>query len=262
MQGLLPALAQQASAAQRLAIDSSSSDGTRALLTAAGFQVQVIEQREFGHGRTRNALVAWASSEFVVFFSQDAQPQGPDFCERLLAPLRQDPQLVAVCARVLPRADDDPLTARSVLAAPEASAQSLVGERAASAFHNVAAAYRRAALLQHPFADVPFGEDQAWAQAAHARGDKVRLEAQAIVQHSHRYTLRQAYQRYRIDAAFHLSQRGVRLRPNCAALLRGYAYELREDWRYRPRSWSALARALLLRGAQVLGQYHGSRPQP
>ena len=256
---LLAALERQSVPQDRIAIDTSSHDGTRELLQRHRFRVTGIEPPEFGHGRTRQRLVEQASSEFVVFFSQDAQPQGDDFLERLIAPLHADPRLVGVCARVLPRVDDDPLTARSVLAAAENSALALEGSAAAAAFHNVAAAYRRSALLRAPFPDLAFGEDQAWARARVSAGESVRLEPAAVVRHSHRYGLREAYQRFRIDAEFHRTQRGVRVRPDLWSVLRGLAYELRADWRFPQSSPGGLARAPLLRAAQIWGQYRGSR---
>jgi rhamnosyltransferase len=256
---LLAALARQSVLQDRIAIDTSSHDGTRELLVQHRFRVTGIEPQEFGHGRTRQRLVEQASAEFVVFFSQDAQPQGDDFLERLIAPLRGDPGLAGVCARVLPRLDDDPLTARSVLAAAESSELALEGVAAAAAFHNVAAAYRRSVLARAPFPDLAFGEDQAWARARVGAGESVRLEPSAVVRHSHRYGLREAFQRFRIDAEFHRTQRSVRVRPNLLSALRGLGYELAADWRFPQRSLSGLARAPLLRAAQVWGQYQGSR---
>ena len=35
-------------------IDSSSADNTVNIAEQAGFQVQIIEKKEFGHGKTRN----------------------------------------------------------------------------------------------------------------------------------------------------------------------------------------------------------------
>jgi len=256
---LLDALDSQSAAHARLAIDSSSSDSTRELLESRGFRVERIEQSAFGHGSTRNALVQIAQTEFVVFFSQDAQPQGSDFLERLVEALRRNPLAEGVSARVLPREDDDPLTARSVLSAPEAAARALSGEAAAAAFHNVAAAYRREALLRRPFPQIPFGEDQAWARAVVAGAGEILFEPAVTVRHSHRYSLQELYQRYRVDARFHRSVRGVRLRPDLLSLLRGLAFELREDWRFPGRTPRSLLRAPLHRAAQLLGQYRGSR---
>ena len=96
---------------------------------AWGARVQRIERSEFRHGPTRNLLAAQARGELLVFLSQDALPDGSDFLKKLTAPFH-DPRVAGSTARVLPHEDDDPLTARTVLSAPEAATESAVCERA------------------------------------------------------------------------------------------------------------------------------------
>ncbi len=263
---LLPALAQQEldGDVEKLAIDSSSSDATRELLTRAGFRVTTISRSEFGHGRTRNELARAARAPLLVFLSQDALPQGADFLARLIAPF-EDERTAGVYARVLPHEDDDPLTRRSVLDAPEASQVALTHEPRAPAasvrFNDVASAVRASVLRELPFPDVAFGEDVAWGRAACASGWRLRFEPRALVRHAHRYGMRGAYERYRVDAAFHRELDGRRLRPSMWSVLRGTAYELSRDFAFvREHGGAAhLLRAPFLRAAQVLGQYAGSR---
>jgi rhamnosyltransferase len=259
---LLPALARQAVAGgcEIVAIDSNSQDRSRALLEQAGARVETIPQREFGHGRTRNRIAALARGEVLVFLSQDALPQGDGFLARLVAPF-EDARTAAVGARILPHDDDDALTRRSALAAPEASDQPAVfevgpGERweslapaerlRRSRLNDVASAIRAARLADLPFPDVAFGEDAAWAARA--------LQA-------HRYGPGAAYRRNRVDAAFLRAEFGLCVRPGPVSVARGVLHELREDLRFVARhgGWGALLRAPGLRTAQVLGQRAGSR---
>lgn len=275
---LLPALAEQRldGEVEYLAIDSSSTDRTVELLEAAGFQVEVIQRADFGHGRTRNALAARASGEFLLFLSQDATPVGPDFVSRMLAPFA-DPTVAGVTARVLPNAGDDALTARTVVESPEASEHSetrvwtspadylsMSGpDRAALLrFNNVASCVRASVLAQEPFPEVPFGEDFAWAARVMARGHALHHAGAAAVHHAHRYGPGAAYARYRVDAIFHREFHGFAVRPGLLSLLKGIAYELSRDLAYVRRHggrWVDLLRAPLLRSAQVIGQYVGSR---
>ena len=261
---LLPALARQRieGGCEIVAIDSSSSDGTRALLERAGARVETIPQREFGHGRTRNALARLARAERIVFLSQDCEPRDADTLATL-ARVLDDARTAGAFARLLPRPDDDPLTARTVLDHVDASEASWVGEPGAAdvRFNDVASAVRRSVLLEIPFPDVAFGEDVAWARAVLARGLRVRFEPRAVVWHAHRYTPAQAFERYRIDAAFQREQFGRRVRPDVLSVAKGIAHELARDLRYMARhgGWSHLPRALALRAAQVRGQRAGSR---
>jgi rhamnosyltransferase len=274
---LLPALAAQELAGDRelLALDSESDDDSVALLEAAGARVESLPRAEFRHGPARNRLAAAARGEFLVFCSQDALPAGPDFLERLLAPFA-DPRVAGASARVLPHPGDDPLTARTALAAPEAGAASAVRELPPGTrledlpdrertellrFNNVASCIRRAVFERIPFPDVPFGEDFAWAAEALRAGHRVAFAAEALVHHAHRYTPRQAFERYRVDAAFHRRVHGLRVRPTLFSVLKGVAFELRADVSFVSQrgGWLHLLRAPWLRGAQVLGQYCGTR---
>ncbi|MBL8863440.1 MAG: glycosyltransferase [Planctomycetes bacterium] len=261
---LCAALARQqlAGESELVVVDSSSSDGTPALLARAGARVVTIPAAEFGHGRTRNALARLAEGEIVVFLTQDAEPRDPHTLATLVGAL-DDPRTAGAFARLLPRPDDDPLTARTALDHPDAADVAWTGEPGAREvrFNDVASAIRRDVLLALPFPDVAFGEDLAWARAALAAGYRVRFEPRAVVLHAHRYTPRQAFERYRVDAAFQREELGRVVRPSALSVLKGIAHELRADLAYVARhgGWSHLPRAVLLRAAQVRGQRAGSR---
>lgn len=273
---LLPVLARQrvAGGCELVAVDSESSDATPRLLAEAGARVERIAQREFGHGRTRNQLARMARGELLVYLSQDALPDGDDFVERLVAPLAV-PRVAGVCARILPHEDDDPLTKRGVLDAPQASSAPRrhawerdglgalpAAERAARvSFDNVAAAYRAETLRALPFPDTAFGEDAAWAELALRAGHELVFEPAAVVRHAHRYTPAAAWRRWRTDAVFQREHFGRAVRPGLWSALRGFGYELRRDWAWLRREGrpGLLPRAVLLRAAQVGGAWAGSR---
>ncbi|QDV06913.1 Glycosyl transferase family 2 [Planctomycetes bacterium Poly30] len=278
---LLPALSQQtlAEEAQFLAVDSSSKDATLERLSAAGFRVETIQRSEFGHGRTRNLLARMATAEFLVFLSQDATPTDETFLESILAPF-EDPTIGGVIARVLPNPGDDPLTARTVLSAPEASDQprtrrwtdpanyATMSSRERSdllRFNNVASCVRRDVLEAIPFPDVPFGEDFAWAASAMAKGWGIHFEPTASVYHAHRYGPMAALRRYRTDAVFQREFHGTRVRASLLSVVKGTLYEIKEDGRHLARlgpMGRGVVRAALtspfLRFFQTLGQYLGS----
>ncbi|HVS11460.1 MAG TPA: glycosyltransferase [Planctomycetota bacterium] len=281
---LLPALAAQEveGGIEIRAVDSSSSDASRELLERAGAHVSVIPQREFRHGATRNLAAREALGEILVFLSQDAEP-ADRFALARLADAFEDPRVAGAYARLLPRPEDDPLTARTVLDLPEASAEprlqaldGAVGGAAASGrstpreraelarFNDVAGAIRASVFRKIPFPDVRFGEDSAWAARALAAGWRIRFTPESVFYHAHRYGPRGAFERYRADAAFLREVHGWRVRPGVLSVARGLAHEVREDLAYlartRPRgAWRHALRSPWLRGAQVLGQYAGSR---
>jgi rhamnosyltransferase len=264
---LLPALARQRveGGVELRAIDSSSADGTAERLRRAGASVEVIPRADFRHGATRNALAQGARGEFLLFLSQDALPDGDLFIATLLAAFERDPRLAGATARVLPHDDDDPLTARTVLGAPEARAHThVLGPESDDEprFNNVAGMVRASVFREVPFPDVSFGEDFVWATQLIARGWRVAFVAEAVVRHAHRYGPRAAFERYRTDARFHREELGHVVRPSVLSAARGLLFELREDLRYMRAHHSPLRhflRAPGLRAGQVLGQYVGSQ---
>ncbi|HTF91240.1 MAG TPA: glycosyltransferase [Planctomycetota bacterium] len=264
-----------------IAIDSSSSDDSAALLREHGARLEVILKESFRHGATRNRIAASARGEILVFLTQDALPIGESFIRELIAGF-DDPRTAGITARVLPHPEDDPLTRRTVLAQPEAQTEAhsfdldgLDGlwvltetqRTALLAFNDVASAIRASVFAAIPFPDVSFGEDVAWAARALTAGWRLRFAPAAVVHHAHRYTPRQAFARYRIDAHFRRHVLGQTVRPSLISVARGFSYEVREDLRFLARAapegrWRAAWQSPFLRGAQVLGQYlgaHGKR---
>jgi len=282
---LLPALARQelAGGFELLAVDSSSDDATRELLREAGADLLVIERADFRHGPTRNLRAAGARGEFLVFLSQDVEPTEPTFLEALLGAF-EDPRVAGAYSRVLPRPDDDPLTRRTCLGLPEASAEPVVRDldHVASVrdltpeqradylrFNNVASAIRHSVFREIPFPDLAFGEDFGWAARALDAGWRIRFVPESVVWHAHAYSPREVFERYRVDAEFHRQTHGHRVRPTALSAARGFLFEVRADLRFlaqgdggrRESVGGYLRHAALspwLRGAQVLGQYCGS----
>lgn len=213
LERLLPALAAQTITGgfEIVALDSSSSDESVALLEAAGARVEVLSQGDFRHGPARNRLASMARGEVCVFLSQDALPADHGALARLVEPLAHE-RVAGATARILPGPDEDPLTARTVSMAPEGRAarrEKRLAEGTSLAalpdsereelvrFNDVASAIRRDLLVGAlPFPDVPFGEDSAWAASALEAGWTVVFEAGAVVYHAHRYGPRAAFERY------------------------------------------------------------------
>ncbi len=275
---LLPALERQVveGGHEVRVVDSDSRDCTRQLLRAAGIPVARIERAQFQHGATRNLLARQARGEFLVFLSQDALPADEHFLAELVAQFA-DERVAGCTSRILPHPDDDPLTARTVLDGADAQAEPEVRElpeadalasmpareRAALLrFNNIASCIRKSVLEALPLPELPFGEDSAWAELALAAGHRIAFAPRSVVHHAHTYTPSQAFERYRVDAAFQRRVHGHRVRPSLASVLRGVASELRRDLAFIQRERAGLhhlLRAPGLRTAQVLGQYFGSR---
>lgn len=183
-------------------VDSSSTDGSAELARARGARVHVIPVEEFNHGATRNLGAELARGDTLVFTTQDAHAADSRWLARLIAPL-EDETVAGVYGRQLAHDDATP---------PERYfLDFLYGERgrvqAAGApaelsmdttlFSNVNAAIPRRVWERFPFVDdIVMSEDQEWARRVLLAGYRLVYEPEAVVRHSHAYTLRSAFRRF------------------------------------------------------------------
>ncbi len=188
-----------------------------------------------GHGATRQVGVELARHPWVLFTVDDAVPLGAGFV-RTLVEAAIDGGYDAVVARQVSWPTADPVT-RARLRAWTPPGR---GHRPSLMLDNVAALYRRDALLADPFDGVPIAEDWHW-----GRRHRVGYVPEAPVLHSHPRTLRALYAR---TAALHreLHRGGEAPRvPDLPTLLRALPSTVGPD----------------LRGAlgELLGQYVAGR---
>jgi len=271
---VLEALREQPGGPELVVVDSGSTDGTAERAARAGARVERIEPAAFNHGRTRNLGASLCTGDAIAFLSQDARPRDTRWLAELVAPL-DDPEVAGVCGRVVPRPDASPLVRRSVerdLVAGVEPARRRIDDRARwtratsrerrrfAAFSNVSSCVRREVLAAHPFPELSFGEDIAWALAMLEQGRTLVYAPGAVVVHSHESELRADFARHRADAR--LLRALLDLRPSPAEELRTLAGELLDDARVLRGERALLRygpRAILLRTAQALGRAVGAR---
>lgn len=205
MPDLLAALARLKNPPARvLFIDSGSDDSTGEQVRAAGHALQVIARAEFGHGRTRNlAARLCADSDFIVYLTQDACPQGEHWLAELLAPFH-DESVALVYGRQLPRPQAG-LSERyarefNYPARPDRTRLADVHARGVKAVYcsNSFAAYRRGALdAVGGFPELlPLGEDMSVALRLLQHGYERVYQPRAQAIHSHDYGVLDEFRRY------------------------------------------------------------------
>jgi rhamnosyltransferase len=184
-------------------VDSGSADGSLELARKHGARVHEIAPYEFDHGGTRNLGASLARGETLVFLSQDARPERPDWLATLVGRLEGDAQLAGVYGRQLPQSGAKPPERYFLdfLYGPEARVQRISGPGDVSMetvlFSNVNAAIRRSAWEALPFADdLIMSEDQDWCRRVLLAGGAVAYEPRAVVRHSHPYTVLGAFRRF------------------------------------------------------------------
>jgi GT2 family glycosyltransferase len=186
-----------------LVVDNASTDGSPELARSRGARVLEIGRSEFLHGATRNLAAEQAAGDVLVFTTQDAYAHGDDWLKRLTGALHADETLAGVYGRQVPHDDASPPERffLDFLYGPEPRVQRAGGPEELSLrttlFSNVNSAIRRDVWERFPFADdLFFAEDQEWARRVLLAGYGIAYEPQAVVRHSHAYTVGSALKRF------------------------------------------------------------------
>jgi rhamnosyltransferase len=189
---------------RKIVIDSSSKDGTADLARRDGFEVLEISPREFNHGGTRQMGAELAAdSRILIYLTQDAEPFGADAFANLVRAF-ENPEIGAAYGRQLPRENASPIEAhaRHFSYAAEPVVRSWESRKTLGFksifFSNAFGAYRREALMSVGgfSSDVIFGEDTLVVARMHRAGWKTAYMADALVRHSHDYSIAEEFRRY------------------------------------------------------------------
>ncbi|MCX7089219.1 MAG: glycosyltransferase [Methylococcales bacterium] len=186
-----------------LVIDSSSSDDTVNIVRQYAAEIIVIPQSDFNHGATREFARKKYPHDITVFLTQDALPTSTDLIEKLVAPLIADKTIAVSYGRQIPQDNADIFEAfpREYNYGVEAQVRSIgdVNQFGVYTFFcsNSCAAYRNSALDEvGGFKRVLTNEDYFAVADLLQKGYKIAYVPDAVVIHSHRYTLWQEFQRY------------------------------------------------------------------
>jgi rhamnosyltransferase len=220
LDALLPALARQTMPLDTvLIIDSSSHDDTVQRCRAWGARVVVIAPRTFNHGRTRKlASDLLPDAGVLIYMTQDAIPADSEALANLREALFSEPDVALAYGRQIPHPSAD-LLARQARAFnyPDHSCTKRLKDAGRlgikTCFSSDAfAAYRRDALAAvGGFPDHVIGSEDAYVAAKMLiSGRAVRYAAEAVVQHSHDYTLTQEFRRYFDIGVFYGRERWLR----------------------------------------------------
>jgi rhamnosyltransferase len=215
----LPPLFASALKPRVLVVNSSSQDGTVELARAMGAETLVVPRRDFNHGSTRELARKTLATDIVVMITPDAIASGPEMLAALVAPMLADPAIGLSYARQLPHDGADFFEtfprAFNYPAQSEVRTPDDVARLGPAAFFcsDSCAAWSNAALdTIGGFETTLTAEDTIAAARLLAAGYKLAYTAEALVQHSHRYTLGQEFRRYFDTGLMRRHYRGLLLR--------------------------------------------------
>ena len=239
---------------QLLVIDSGSTDSTLDIVSAYPHRLIRISPKDYVPGRVLNRGVSENSSPICVFLNSDCVLLSQHSLGRLVGAF-EDPEVMAGFARQAPRPEAWPWVRREYLASFPVSGVAPAWIELSLPF----AAIRRTAWSAQPFYDEAWGsEDTAWGHRAKERGWKIAYVPDALVMHSHNYTLRQLYGRRFIEGEADSFIYGDAYKP-IRIILRAISQTIR-DWKadIRERSLSDLPLAPIRRCVDAVGYLKGA----
>jgi rhamnosyltransferase len=209
-----------------IVIDSGSSDETLAIVRSnPTVRIIDVEPTDFQHGRTRNNAIKHAKGEFIAMITQDAQPVTDNWLRCLVNAIEADAQIAGVFGRHIAYDDASIFTREELvlhfsgfqtqpvaqLTDPERYRTDTGYRQFLYFFSDNNALIRRSVWERHPYPEVDFSEDQAWARIIIEAGFKKAYNHDAVVYHSHNYGLWERFQRsfdesMALDELFHYNQ--------------------------------------------------------
>lgn len=214
MYGLCEALRSQTASSEIITVDSSSTDRTVEIAESFGAKVLIVPKEDFDHGGTRTLAGKAAKGDILVYMTQDAVPFDNYSIENLTRAF-EDQGIAASFGRQLPCPDAAEFGAHlRLFNYPEVSCIKSLGDRNTygikTAFiSNSFAAYRKTALEEIGWfrRKLIMGEDACAGAKMLLAGHKIMYVADAMVYHSHDYTVLQEFKRYFDIGVFHKSER-------------------------------------------------------
>ncbi len=185
-----------------LVMNSSSRDGTVELAKEMGAETLVIPRNEFNHGLSREKARKHLGTDIVVMMTPDAYACDKETLGHLIKPITEGEAAISY-ARQIPH--DGAGFFESFPRAFNYPSQSHIrsfDDRALYGVYTIfcsdsCAAYSSRTLDEAGgFSHSLIGEDTFAAAKLLKKGYKIAYAAQAVVKHSHRYTLRQEFQRH------------------------------------------------------------------
>ena len=213
---LLDTLSNQSVEFELIIIDSSSSDDTISIAKEYTDHIITIPQEEFDHGGTRTKAGKIARGEILVFLTQDALPTDTYTIENIIK-VFDNPKVGVAYGRQLAYPDTNPFGKhlREFNYPPTSYIRTIDDKKKfgiKTAFLSDSfSAYRRSALEQIDWIkdDLIVGEDSYAGAKMILEGYAIAYSAEALVYHSHSYTILQEFRRYFDIGVFHQRERWI-----------------------------------------------------
>jgi len=180
-----------------LNFDSGSDDGTWEIIQENNSdKAWQVKPEEYVPGKVLNKAIKKAEGDIIVFNNSDCIPENEDWLEKLIKPLLSTDadNISATFANQLARSDAFILVKKDN---KRAFGDGSISAKWDHFFSLASSAASRQKLLDHPFReDLQYSEDIDWSWRMKDFNFEVRYVADAKVEHSHNYSLRELKKRF------------------------------------------------------------------
>ncbi|NWF75486.1 MAG: glycosyltransferase [Nitrospirae bacterium] len=186
-----------------IVVDSSSDDHTVDIAKSMGVETMVISRDAFNHGKTRNIAALRSKGDVLIFMTQDAVPFDNNLIRRLTAPLSL-PEVAASYGRHIPREDASPLEvfSRKFNYPDKGYIKGFQDIKKYGIktffFSNVCSAIKKELFIKTGMfpEGIKTNEDMLLCARLIINGYKIAYVPEAMVIHSHNFSLKQQFKRY------------------------------------------------------------------
>ena len=192
-----------------IVIDSGSESDFLDSIQSQPVKLIEIEPSSFGHGKTRNLGIETARSEYVVLITHDSTPKDDTWLRNLVNSMDSNPNAAGGFGRHDPYADCDLFTVRNLSNHFEQISKNPISKvldweeyahneslrQRLHFFSNNNSILRKSIWDRIPFPDVEFAEDQQWAKLVIEAGLSTIYISDAVVLHSHNYSVMDNFRR-------------------------------------------------------------------
>lgn len=195
-------------------IDTESSDGSIDIAKKMfpGVKLKSISKAEFGHGKTRNELANMASNEYLLYLTQDSIPLDELLTITLAKHVLKNPKIFGSFCKHVAYPSHSPFVADKIEKHFETIAQMFSSSNFSTSrqeslkyrfFSTNCCLVRRSCLMEHPFPEINYGEDQLWSFTMLENGWGVAFVPDMAVLHSHDYDGDEIREMTRTDLEYH-----------------------------------------------------------
>ena len=177
-------------------VDSASADGTFGIVKKYNPNgiVYQIKPGSYIPGKVLNEAISKSKGEIIVFNNSDCIPQNEHWLENLVKPLLEDKEIISTFGNQLPRPNAIPVVRKD---SERAFGNGKISATWFHFFSLATSAVTRKAITDFPFDNnIQYSEDIEWSFRMKNMGKKIVYVPDAIVEHSHNYTLKEVKKRF------------------------------------------------------------------